>query len=96
MAKTKTIALTTTPQQITPLTHCRSITIKEDEAVTNWPTTNIIAQKPTTADDANTLTAGKPYIHTPEPPFEIFIAGKPTGLWVSVPSGSTTAIQDEQ
>jgi hypothetical protein len=96
MAKTKTLALTTTPQQITPLTHCRSITIKEDESVVGWPTTNLIIQKPTSADDANVLTAGKSYTLTPKYPQDLFVAGQATQLWISVPSGSTTALQDEQ
>lgn len=96
MAKTKSLALTTTPQQITPLTHCRSITIKEDESVTGWPTTNIIVQKPTNADDNNVLSAGKSYTFTPNYPFDCFVAGVPTPVWVSLPSGTTTALQDEQ
>lgn len=96
MAKTKTLALTTTPQQITPQRHCKMITIKEDESVVGWPTTAINIQKPTNTDDVNQLTAGKSYPIVPEYPQDCFVAGKPIPVWVSVPSGSTTAIQDEQ
>lgn len=96
MAKTKSLALTTTPQQIVPATHCRSILIKEDESVTGWPTVGLVVRKPTAADDANALTAGKSYEIRPKFPQEIFVAGVATEAWIAVQAGSTTGIQDEQ
>jgi hypothetical protein len=95
MAKTKTLALTTTPQQIIPKSNCYVIEIKEDESVTGWPTVALVTRKPANTDDPNTLTAGKSVFHKPPPPFDRFIAGIPTDLWVSVASGSTTGVQDE-
>ncbi|MFZ0912256.1 MAG: hypothetical protein WBQ76_07050 [Candidatus Korobacteraceae bacterium] len=52
------LALTATPQAVTAVTVCHTITVKEDESAANWPTVGIWISQ-TTSSEPNKLTAGK-------------------------------------
>lgn len=94
MAKTKALALSSTPLDIVAVTTCVSIEVKEDESVANWPTTNLTVKQPDSSGDPNTITAGKSY----------FFQSRPGTSWepgtkvgqVYLPSGTTTGVQTEQ
>lgn len=89
----KTLALTTTPQQIIVSRMCKRVLLKEDESVVGWPTSNLIIQIPDASGSQNVLTAGKAYQF--EAPGDAFFGtGTVLGL-IFLPSGSTTGIQDE-
>jgi hypothetical protein len=92
MGVTKALTITTTPLNITVQTVCHSVTVKEDESVTGWPTTALLINKG--PGDNNTLTAGKSYQFL-SPPGKAFTPGMVLGT-LAVPSGSTSGIQDEQ
>lgn len=92
MAITKQLALTSTPQNIIVRTVCNRLTMKEDEGVANWPTSDLLIAKG--SGDSNRITAGKAYdfdcpIGSP------FMPGMILGT-VAVPGASTTGLQDEQ
>lgn len=97
MAKTKTLALTSTSQQITPVTHCKSITVSADKSVTGWESITLVVRKPTAADDAKQLGTGEPYTFWPDYPQTVFVAGVPIRGWVELPpTVSFSGVQDEQ
>lgn len=54
------LALTATPQAVTAVTTCHTITVKEDESVANWPTVSIWISA-TASSTPNKLTAGKSF-----------------------------------
>lgn len=94
MAKTKSLALTTTYQDITVSTVCQLVTVKEDESVANYPTVSLKFRRSSsdTADDVR--TAGKSVFIRPA-------AGRsfqPSDVvgQIAVTTGSTTGIQDEE
>lgn len=95
MAKTKALALSTTPLTITVLTpNVTSVEVKEDESVTGWPTTNLIAKQPDSTGDPNTITAGKSYFFTAQRG-ATFEPGTTLGT-IALPSGTTSGVQTEQ
>lgn len=93
MAITKSLTLTTTPQDIVVQSVCQTVLVKEDESVANWPTTALIITKPASGAP-NTLTAGKSYTFAC-PPGKLWTPGIVVGQ-IYLPGGSTTGIQDEQ
>jgi hypothetical protein len=92
MATTKALTLTTAPQNITVQTVCSSVMIKEDESVVGWPTVGLVIVKG--GGDNNSITAGKSYTFQ-APQGRPFTPGMILGT-VSVSTGSTSGIQDEQ
>jgi hypothetical protein len=92
MAITKALTITTVPLNITVLTVCNTVQIKEDESVANWPTAALLIAKGN--GDNNTITAGKSYTFQ-SPVGKPFLPGQVLGT-VAIGSGSTSGIQDEQ
>lgn len=93
MPFTKSLALTSTPQNVVVQSVCRAVVIKEDESVANWPTAalNYVGG----GGDNDQRTAGKS-ITINCPGFNrYFNKGDIVGQ-VSIPSGSTTGIQYEE
>lgn len=91
MATTKSLTLTTTPQNITVQTVCNTVVIKEDESVAGWPTVDLILNK---SGDNNTIHAGKSYSFQCSPG-KPFLPGQVLGT-LATSTGSTSGIQDEQ
>lgn len=94
MPITKSLALTSTPQNIVvQSSSCRAVVIKEDESVANWPTTalNFSSQ----GGDTDQRTAGKAITINCPGNNRYFQRGDIVGQ-VSLPSGSTTGIQYEE
>jgi hypothetical protein len=92
MARTKSLTITATPQNIVVLTVCSTVLLKEDESVASWPTADLVINKG--GGDADFITRGKSYSFV-APPGQMFRPGTILGT-VAVGVGSTTAIQDEQ
>jgi len=93
VARTKSLALTSTFQDIVVLTVCKTVMVKEDESVAGYPTVNI-QYRGSASDDTEELTAGKPkYIgNTNGKPFQVGdVAGQ-----VACKTGSTTGVQYEE
>lgn len=94
MAITKSLTLTTTPQDVVVQSVCNIVTVKEDELIyAATGGTSFIIKKPSTGD-ANNIQAGKFYQFFC-PVGQPFIPGKVLGQ-IYLPSASTTGIQDEQ
>lgn len=93
MARTKSLALNTVPQNIVVWSVCSTLLIKEDESVASWPTTGFIIKKPAITGDANFISPGKSYSFVAALGSN-WIPGQILGQ-IYLVSGSTTAIQDE-
>ena len=94
MPKTKgSIALSTTYQDITIQTVCKTVMVKEDESVANYPTINL-KFRGSSADDDEVLSAGKPkYISRTGSAW--WYPGDVAGQ-IGVTSGTTTGVQYEE
>jgi len=94
----KTLHLTVTdvtPVAIVTQTVCSSVTIQEDNGVSNYPTVQFNIKRPTSGDTATTYGFGRSYTFTA--PFRQQWAAGVTLGYVQLPSsGSTTFTQDEQ
>jgi hypothetical protein len=87
------LALTATPQAVTAVTVCHTITVKEDESVANWPTVSIWISA-TASSTPNKLTAGKSFTFE-APPRRMFAPGDVVG-YIATATGTTTGLQVEQ
>jgi hypothetical protein len=87
------LPLSTTPLPIIAQSYCSQIQVYEDKSVSNWPTTNLVRQAPTTNDAAETFLAGQ--IITFAKKIGQFQPSDIVG-YVYLPSGTTTGIQVEQ
>lgn len=95
MAKTKALALSTTPLTITVQTpNVTSVEVKEDESVSGWPTTALNVKQPDATGDLNQITAGKSYFFNAQRG-TTFEPGTVVGV-VYLPSGTTSGVQTEQ
>ena len=87
------LALTATPQAVTAVTVCHTITVKEDESVANWPTVSIWISQ-TASSEPNKLTAGKSFTFE-SAPGRLFSPGDIVG-YIATATGTTTGLQVEQ
>jgi hypothetical protein len=93
MAKTKSLSLSSTYQDITVQTVCKTVMVKEAESVANYPTVNL-KYRGSSADDDEELTAGKPkYITKPDGVY--WQVGEKAGQ-IGVTTGSTSGVQYEE
>ena len=84
--------LTATPQAVTATTVCHTITVKEDESLSNWPTVSLWISS-TAASAPNKLTAGKSFVFESTPGM-LFRPGDIVG-YVATATSSTTGTQVE-
>ena len=95
MPKTKgSIALTTTYQDITVQTFCKTVMVKEDESVANYPTVNL-KYRGSTSDDDEVLTAGKPKYISRSGRDGMWYPGEVAGQ-IACTTGTTTGVQYEE
>lgn len=95
MPRTKgSIALSTTYQDIVVQSVCKTVMVKEDEGVANYPTVNL-KYRGSSTDDDEVLSAGKPkYIS--KPGRDTFWQPGDVAGQVGVTTGTTTGVQYEE
>ena len=93
LGKTRTVTVNSVAATaIAAAVYSSELTVNEDPSVANWPTTDYLVSKPTSADAQRRIPAGQAYTFRRNA--GVFVPGEVVG-YVQTVSGSTTFAVDE-